>query len=133
MSHDITEADWLSFLNETRAAATLTEKDIKRSRLPIIFWIPIVTPLASAGVQKYMKTRKRDKVIKVVDTWNHHFFELRKVRVVLMRGQTKLSGLTHVPSDGISSPSPANMSAGSSNGQGAQSNDDNYRLFVVSI
>ncbi|KAF8962308.1 hypothetical protein BDZ97DRAFT_1759372 [Flammula alnicola] len=129
MSHDITEADWLSFLHEVRAAATLTEKEIRWSYLPIMPKIPIVSGVLALVIQKYMKAQKREGVIKVIDTWNHHFFELRKLRVVLMRDQTKLSGLAHVPGD--VPPSPANMSLSGS--PGTQSNDDQYRLFVVSI
>ncbi|KDR72519.1 hypothetical protein GALMADRAFT_228809 [Galerina marginata CBS 339.88] len=123
-SHDVGEADWLSFLNAVRSAATLTEKDVRRSYLPIISIIPIVNIIAATGVQKIMKNQKGGKVAKTIGIWNHLFFGPRKLRVILMKGQVKLSGQTELPPDGQFS--PANLAP-------VAADDDVYRLFVVSI
>jgi hypothetical protein len=86
-----------------------------------------------------MKHRKIHKVTKFIDAWNHHFFEPRKLRVILMKGDTKLSGLTEPPV-GVLAPEPANMSAavGSEKGKyiepsATRKSDEMYRLFVVSL
>ncbi|KIM42262.1 hypothetical protein M413DRAFT_444696 [Hebeloma cylindrosporum] len=138
-THDIAEGDWLSFIEEVYSATTLTEKDVRRSYLPIISIIPIISPLSAAGVQKIMKNRKVHKVAKLIDTWNHHFFEPRKMRVVLMKGENKLSGLTPEPPL-APPPPPANLSEArtlvknpDSEPGSSKKNDENYRLFVVSL
>ncbi|KAF8157000.1 hypothetical protein B0H34DRAFT_635159, partial [Crassisporium funariophilum] len=106
--HDVSEGDWLSFLEDTRAAANLTEKDLARSNLPIVSILPVVNLIVSYGVQKLMKSRKRSKVTATVDDWNHHFFEPRKMQVVLMKGQIKLSGLNEHPMGNLHTPLTAN-------------------------
>ncbi|KIM42261.1 hypothetical protein M413DRAFT_130034 [Hebeloma cylindrosporum] len=126
-SHDITEGDWLSFVDAVHTAATLTKKDVRRSYLALISIAPMISPFTASGVQKIMKNRKVHKVATLIDTWNHHFFEPRKMRVVLMKGETKLSGLTEPPL--APPPPPANFSAASS----VNKDDENYRLFIVSL
>ncbi|KJA18789.1 hypothetical protein HYPSUDRAFT_44965 [Hypholoma sublateritium FD-334 SS-4] len=132
-SHNIDESDWLSFLNEIEFSATLTPKDMARSHLPIVCMIPVVRPLASFGVQKYMKSRKWHKVAKVVDTWNHHFFELRRLRVVLLRGRTPLSGPMHTPSPIESTSSKTTLPARYIEEASAHWNDEEFRLLVIPI
>ncbi|KJA18788.1 hypothetical protein HYPSUDRAFT_44963 [Hypholoma sublateritium FD-334 SS-4] len=130
-SHDITEADWLSFLKELETSAALTADDVRKSYLPIISIVPVVKSLSSYGVQQYMKSQKRHKVVEVIDMWNRSFFGLRNVRVILMRGQTPLSpSSTEVPeqySAGLKSPTwnLAQTSAGWT--------DDIFRLLVVPL
>ena len=103
-----------------------------------------------------MKHRKIHKVTKLIDTWNHvsiyffndfqrltmgefqHFFEPRKLRVILMKGETKLSGLTEPPLG--PAPAPTNMSAAVSSVKekdpvpnSSKKGDDTYRLFIASL
>jgi len=139
ISHDITEDDWLSFLETLHSAANLTGKDVSRSYLPIVSNIPIIGCLSAAGVQLIMKHRKVHKVTKLIDTWNHHFFEPRKLRVVLMKGDAKLSGLTEPPV-GIQGPAPAIMFAAVASEKekypepsASKKSDETYRLFVTSL
>ncbi|KAH9477963.1 hypothetical protein JR316_0010196 [Psilocybe cubensis] len=125
--HDVTESDWLSFLEALRAAASLTEKDINRSfSVPIISSLPLVGQLTGAGVQMLMKGRKGNKVAKVVDRWNHHFFCPRRMRAVLMKGSTKISGITEIAADGQLSTYPEYQTP-------TTPNDDVFRLFVISV
>ncbi|PPQ69849.1 hypothetical protein CVT25_005490 [Psilocybe cyanescens] len=124
--HDVTESDWLSFLDVLRAAASLTEKDISRSNLPIISILPIVNTLTEAGVQMIMKSRKGGKVAKMVDRWNHHFFSPRRMRAILMKGSIKISGLTDISADG-------QLSTLSEYPTPSTPNDNVYRLFVISV
>jgi len=56
-SHDINERDWISFLEEARMAATLTDKQIGNSRLPIVCLVPVVGCVTSYGVKRLMKYR----------------------------------------------------------------------------
>jgi len=128
-----------SFVEAVYLAANLTDKDVRRSyKLPIVSIVPIINDLSAMGVQKIMKNRKVHKVAKLIDTWNHHFFEPRKMRVVLMKGETKLNGLTEPPL--APPPPPANLFAArdivknkDSEPSSSHHNDDNYRLFVVSL
>ena len=60
------------------------------------------------------------------------------MRVVLMRGETKLSGLTEAPL--APPPAPANLSEArtlvkkrESEPSSSNHSDENYRLFVVSL
>jgi len=137
VSHDVNEGDWMSFLNDARMAATLTDKQIWRSHLPIVSIIPIVNSLSSYGVQKFMKHRNSSKVVVCIDKWNRHFFEARKLKIVLMRGQVKVSGQNEYLNDTPTSSSGDQKEyPPSSPGIGQEligKNDDVYRLFVVSL
>ncbi|KAF9527200.1 hypothetical protein CPB83DRAFT_856542 [Crepidotus variabilis] len=107
VTHDVNEVDWMQFLTHLRAAGALTEKDKRRSSVPIINWIPIINELTVYSVQQIMQLNKKSNVAKVVDDWNHHFFEPRKARVILMRGSTKLSGRDERPIGELYSPPQA--------------------------
>ncbi|KAF9525751.1 hypothetical protein CPB83DRAFT_771568 [Crepidotus variabilis] len=148
ITHDINEVDWLQFLSDIRAAGSLTDKDLRRSHLPIISIIPIVGSLSAYGIQKYMKSRKETVVVKLIDSWNHHFFEPRKIRIILMKGSVKLSGADERPIGDLHSPtpnmSPWTMTMGQeadvkpdkgkqkATSSGDQS-DETFRLFIVPI
>ena len=114
-----------------------------------------------------MKHRNASKVVNCIDQWNRvrhffisyivnsiltyllsekkqHFFEVRKLRIILMKGQVKVSGQNEYLSD---TPTSSQSSSGdqkeypppplpSSPGIGQEligKNDDVYRLFVVSL
>lgn len=89
--------------------------------------------LSAYGIQKFMKGRKETVVAKVVDTWNHvrianmiltealdticspnsitqHFFEPRKMRIILMKGSVKLSGSDDRPVGNLHTPTPSKVS-----------------------
>ncbi|PPQ73444.1 hypothetical protein CVT26_015831 [Gymnopilus dilepis] len=127
LTHDVSEGDWIIFLNSIQEAAMLTERDVRRSRLPVVSIIPFIGYFTTMGVQQYMRHHRGTKVSKVIDMWNHHFFSLRKLRVILMKGETKISGLHDVPA------SPDELAETPSNEAPATPDDDIYRLFVVSI
>ncbi|KAF8899813.1 hypothetical protein CPB84DRAFT_1780049 [Gymnopilus junonius] len=127
MSHDVSEGDWISFLAAVQDAASLTDKDIRRSRVPIMATLPILGHLSSIGIQQYMRHHKGDKVAKLVDMWNHHFFSLRKLRVILMKGKVKVSGQNDLTAHNDK------LVLEPSNESPTTPDDDIYRLFVVSI
>jgi len=144
-SHDVYENDWMSFLHEVQTVATLTEKQIRMSHLPIISIIPIVNELSFYGVKQYLKHRNASKVIDCIEKWNRHFFEQRKMKIVLMKGQVKVSGqkeyLNHTsppPTSDLKSDDnrhyqdhpPPPSSPGISQ-ELIGTHDDIYRLFVV--
>ncbi|EDR02041.1 uncharacterized protein LACBIDRAFT_310263 [Laccaria bicolor S238N-H82] len=145
ITHDVNEGDWLNFLAEIQSAATLTEKDLSRSHLPIISIIPIVNSLSAYGIRKYMKGRKESSVVKVIDFWNHHFFRPRKLEVILTKGPIKLSGThdhpiadLHVPETSSTRSSLSDRKEGKLKGKekagtADDPEDNTYRLFVVSI
>jgi hypothetical protein len=131
-SHDVNEKDWTSFLREARMVATLTEKQIRMSHLPIVSAIPIVNELAFYGVKQILKHQNVSKVVDCIEKWNRHFFEQRKIRIVLMKGRVKVSGqreyLNHTSHAPSGSPSAAGISQ-----ELIGTNDDTYRLFVVPL
>jgi len=145
ITHDVNEGDWLDFLAEIQGAATLTEKDLSRSHLPIISIIPIVNSLASYGIRKFMKSRKASSVLKVIDIWNHHFFRPRKLEVILTKGPIKLSGTHDYPIADLHTPETSGTRSsfmdrkeGKLKGKEKESTADDpedttYRLFVVPI
>jgi hypothetical protein len=153
VSHDVTEGDWTSFLEEVRLAAALTDKQIRRSHLPIVDLLPIINSLASYGVKQIMKHQNISKVIACIDQWNRHFFEQRKMRVILMKGQVTVKGQPEYLNDAASyatspsssrgpefddrkhdedHPSTSTSAVGISQGL-IDKNDDIYRLFVVPL
>jgi len=151
VSHDVNEGDWTSFLGEVQSAATLTDKQLRLSHLPIVCIIPIVNSLSSYGVKQFMKHQNVSKAIICIDKWNRHFFEPRKIRIVLMKGQVKVKGQTEHLNDVTSPSSSQNLEFGdrkhedqpstssavtSSTGISQElidKNDDIYRLFLYSI
>jgi len=145
VSHDINERDWISFLEEAQISATLTSKQIERSHLPIVSLVPVVGSVTSYGVKRLMKYRNASKVVDCIDKWNRLFFEQRKTRIVLMKGQVKVSGqneyLNEIPTSSSSNlesdyqnyedhpPSSYNNITQELLGK----NDDIYRLFIVPL
>ncbi|KAJ3500432.1 hypothetical protein NLJ89_g9800 [Agrocybe chaxingu] len=89
-SHDVNELDWVGFLTEAKAAGSLTEKDIKHSKIPIVNLVPFVNRASAHGVQQFMKSHKEEAVMQVIQKWSHHFFEPRKMRVILMKGRNRV-------------------------------------------
>lgn len=139
-SHDVNEKDWTSFLQEARMVATLTEKQIRMSHLPIVSAIPIVNELAFYGVKQILKHQNVSKVVDCIEKWNRHFFEQRKIRIVLMKGQVKVSGQREYLNHTSQAPSGSNLksepqppSAAGISRELIGTNDDNYRLFVVPL
>jgi len=115
VSHDVNEQDWTSFLGELQSAAALTDKQLRQSDLPIVCLIPIISELSFYGVKQIMKHLNISKVIVCIDKWNRHFFEPRKIRVVLMKGQVKVKGQTEYPNDATSPSSSHNLEFGDRN------------------
>jgi len=95
-----------------------------------------------------MKSNKGNVVAQEVDLWNHHFFHPRKINVILMKGQYKLSGQSDVPIPDLHTPQAssfdgpsivgtktANQKAVDGKGKAKAKEDDkdSYRLFIVPI
>jgi len=127
--------------------ATLTEKQIRLSHLPIISIIPVINELAFYGVKQILKHQNVSKVVDCIDKWNRHFFEQRKIRIVLMKGQVKVSGQKEYLNHTSQAPSGSNLqsddhkyedrppppSAAGISQELIGKNDDTYRLFVVPL
>ncbi|KAJ3500429.1 hypothetical protein NLJ89_g9799 [Agrocybe chaxingu] len=127
ITHDVNELDWLGFLSETRTAGSLTEKDISRSNVPLISVVPFIGWASSYGIQQFIKSRKGQNVIKVIEKWNHHFFELRRMRVLLLKGHTKLNTSSEAAGATLHNPTPSRVFASIPEG------DTMFRLFIISI
>ncbi|TFK41675.1 hypothetical protein BDQ12DRAFT_678331 [Crucibulum laeve] len=119
-THDIAMEDWLSFLEDVQSSTTLTllDKGLVHlpavALLPVVAFLPIINSIASYGIKSYMKSRKSNVVADVVDQWNHHYFNPRRMSVILMKGHSKLSGKRNVnlgTSDIISPPRPVSPSS----------------------
>ncbi|PPQ65123.1 hypothetical protein CVT24_003014 [Panaeolus cyanescens] len=117
ISHDVTETDWILFLHLIQTTASLDDRDIRRSQLPIIYFLPIVGSVSQYGIQQYLRGLKGKKVVNIIEMWNRHFFGPRRMRIGLVKGQEVLVPLfdelgVHLP------PLPK---------------DQHYRLFVASL
>ncbi|KAG9218091.1 hypothetical protein CCMSSC00406_0010250 [Pleurotus cornucopiae] len=91
MTHDVTQEDWQSFVNDVNQAAELTAKDkVQAYSLPFISIVPLINSVAGLAVTTYMKKRKEVPVSKRINAWNHYFFHPRRMDVILMRGQQRI-------------------------------------------
>jgi hypothetical protein len=149
-SHDVYEVDWMSFLREAQMVAALSPKQIELTeRLPILSILPIVRDLAPHAVQQVMKHQNASKVIACIERWNRHFFEQRKMRIILMKGPVRASGQNDYNDLNVT-PTPTSSSSSSSkiesyyNDHPPPSNpsisqilagvkDELYRLFIVPL
>ncbi|KAJ7237522.1 hypothetical protein B0H12DRAFT_1190542 [Mycena haematopus] len=147
-THDIYETDWTQFLNEMRIVANLNEKDVNTAyHVPVLSAIPLVNLAVAMAITHHIKRKKPRLVSLLVDKWNHHFFHPRNLEVILMRGQTKLSGQSDQPVANLYTPRTVNFKPPPLNGQddleskpssdekppSKGSSDKTYRLFVVSM
>ncbi|CCM05886.1 uncharacterized protein FIBRA_08123 [Fibroporia radiculosa] len=101
-THDISEEDWLRFLQDVKAGGALAPvSKIVSAVAPMARCIPL--PLAgmlvSKGVSLHMKSRKRGPVGEVLEHWNRHFFHRRMVHIVLAQGKISYSGPEALPPD----------------------------------
>ncbi|KAJ6556559.1 hypothetical protein DFH09DRAFT_923443 [Mycena vulgaris] len=139
--HDVSEMDWHQFLEDMRNVANLTPQDHTNAFcVPILSAVPIINLAIAGAITHYIRRKKPRLVSLLVDKWNHHFFHPRKIEVILMRGQTKLSGQSDQPIANLYTPRTINFTPPSvgdqeSDGKPAsqRDRDKTYRLFVVSM
>ncbi|KAJ7667014.1 hypothetical protein B0H17DRAFT_1089327 [Mycena rosella] len=97
-TYDVHEPDWAQFLDDMRTVARLTPQDIATAySVPILSAVPIINLALASAITHHIQRKKPRLVSLLVDKWNHHFFHPRKMEVILMRGQTKLSGQSDQP------------------------------------
>ncbi|KAJ6592797.1 hypothetical protein B0H19DRAFT_1365138 [Mycena capillaripes] len=140
---DINETDWTRFLEEMRTVARLTQKEKNLGySIPILSAIPWINIAIASAIMHHIQRKKPALVSLLVDKWNHHFFHPRNIEVILMRGQTKLSGQSDQAVANLYTPRTVNFKppplSGTNNDPGDDrhaSKGDNkiYRLFVVSM
>jgi len=152
---DVNETDWTQFLSEMRNVASLTDNERKAMYcVPFLSAIPLINIAIAGAIKHHIRGKKPALVSLLVDKWNHHFFHPRNIEVILMRGQTKLSGQSDQPVASLYTPRTVNFKpppladerdAAENRADGrdpgdrdkrsthAHSNDKTYRLFVVSM
>ncbi|KAJ6556557.1 hypothetical protein DFH09DRAFT_1164739 [Mycena vulgaris] len=139
--HDVNDMDWNQFLEDMREAAKMTPQDkVTAYCLPILAG-ELISGLTIAGVIIHHIRRKKLRLVNLlVDKWNHHFFHPRNMEVILMRGQTKLSGQSDQAVANLYTPrtinfTPPPVEDQKSDGKPAsqRDRDKTYRLFVVSM
>ncbi|KAF5351243.1 hypothetical protein D9756_008442 [Leucocoprinus leucothites] len=141
--HDVTESDWLKFLEEVKTAGQLTDQQEQWARLPIVSIVPIVGSISTYMIRQQMKKGKSKDVAAVISNWNHHFFNPRCMEAVLMRGPTRLSGLKKNPNSHTQSTPgwsgntliqhPVDSEASKGKGKEKEGEDTTYRLFVMPL
>ncbi|KAJ7073124.1 hypothetical protein C8F01DRAFT_1013106 [Mycena amicta] len=138
--HDVSERDWKEFLDELRTVANLTMRDRQNAyAVPILSALPLINIAVASAIKHHIRSKKPALVSLWVDKWNHHFFHPRSLEVILMRGQTRLSGQSDKPIAGLHTPRTVNFTAPPVDaGEGAGGDKDRdkektYRLFVVSM
>ncbi|KAF7317436.1 hypothetical protein HMN09_00480300 [Mycena chlorophos] len=136
--YDVSEADWREFLDQMRAVARLSPEEKHAARaVPIVCIIPFVNVLVATAIKHHMRSKKPEFVGLLVDKWNHHFFHPRSLEVILMRGQTRLSGQSDTPVPGLHTPKTVRFTTPPLPGSGANGADGDgsktWRLFVVGL
>lgn len=106
--HDIQESEWVRFLEDLALTARLKPRDrIVSHVIPMAMGAGLYGILISNAVKRIIKRGKANGVASVVDIWNGCYFQLRGVKVTLMREDKTLSGLS---ADDDSSSSPDSSS-----------------------
>ncbi|TRM60351.1 hypothetical protein BD626DRAFT_407486 [Schizophyllum amplum] len=89
-SHGVLEVDWRTFLEDILSIAALSDEQRSRASLPIVAFIPIVNVVVREGLKGIMKSRKVHPICKLLHTWNHHYFNSRRMEVILMQGNARI-------------------------------------------
>ncbi|KAJ7086206.1 hypothetical protein C8R44DRAFT_37333 [Mycena epipterygia] len=140
--YDVNETDWTQFLEEMRTVASLSPQDkVTANCVPILSAVPIINVAVAAAITHHIRRKKPRLVSFVVDKWNHHFFHPRRIEVILMRGENKLSGQSDQPVANLYTPrtvnfTPPPLDSDPKRGEKHGSHNDSdktYRLFVVSM
>ncbi|KAJ7189171.1 hypothetical protein C8R46DRAFT_1056736 [Mycena filopes] len=132
--HDVNETDWLQFLTDLRNVSNLTEEDRQTAYcVPVLSSVPIINLAIATAITHHIQRKKKWLASLLVDKWNHHFFHPRRIEVILMRGQTKLSGQSDQPVANLYTPRSVNFTAPPPPPSATSSGDRTYRLFVVSM
>ncbi|KAJ7016545.1 hypothetical protein C8F04DRAFT_509601 [Mycena alexandri] len=135
--YDVNQTDWLQFLTDLRVVANLTPQDkVAASSVPILSAIPLVHIAVATAITHHLQRKKKWLASLLVDKWNHHFFHPRRIEVILMRGQSKLSGQSDQPVANLYTPQTVNFKPPPltiADNKTSPSTDKTYRLFVVSM
>ncbi|KAL1732268.1 hypothetical protein EV714DRAFT_282868 [Schizophyllum commune] len=89
-SHGVLEEDWKAFLQAIQQKAVISDEQKSRARIPIISLIPVVNIIVREGITTLMKSRKVHPVCKLIHLWNHHYFNPRRIEVILMQGNARV-------------------------------------------
>ncbi|KAL1743971.1 hypothetical protein HDZ31DRAFT_39735 [Schizophyllum fasciatum] len=89
-SHGVPIEDWKIFLQDVQEKATLSDEQKSRARLPLISLIPVVNIIVREGIKTLMKSRKVHPVCRLIHLWNHHYFNPRRMEVILMQGNARV-------------------------------------------
>lgn len=90
---DISEEDWARFMQDLQECTSLS-KCTKRKTLfiPIALGLGPGAYLISKAIKARIRNKKLDRAINLINTWNQHFFAPRRVEVILVRGESALTG-----------------------------------------
>ncbi|KAJ7718413.1 hypothetical protein DFH07DRAFT_333629 [Mycena maculata] len=131
--YDITETDWTQFIADLRTVANLSSQDHETAySVPLFSHLPFISVAIAATITHHIGKKKPKLVGLVVDKWNHHFFHPRKMEVILMRGEKKLSGQSDQPVANLYTPRTVNFTPPPPP-EASHGGDKTYRLFVVSM
>ncbi|KAJ7445257.1 hypothetical protein FB451DRAFT_1292995 [Mycena latifolia] len=111
-TYDVLQDDWAQFLGDMRTIASLSPEDHANAYcIPILSAVPIINIAIAGAITHHIRRKKPRLVSLLVDKWNHLFFHPRKMEVILMRGQTKLSGQSDQPVAHLYTPRTVNFTA----------------------
>jgi Domain of unknown function (DUF4646) len=121
-AHDIQEPEWIRFLEDLALTACLTPRNrIVSHVIPMAMGVGLYGILISNAIRRIMKRGKANGVASVVDIWNGCYFQLRGVKVTLMRREKTLSGLE------ASEESSSSSSSDSSSDEDSTNQDESWR------
>ncbi|XP_006463945.1 hypothetical protein AGABI2DRAFT_180098 [Agaricus bisporus var. bisporus H97] len=88
---DISDSDWNRFIQDLRDGTTLPKYLGPRVLVPAIIGIGLGAYLINKAIKVKVRAKKLEYAISLINTWNQSFFFPRRVEVVLMRGEQKLT------------------------------------------
>ncbi|EMD34638.1 hypothetical protein CERSUDRAFT_125226 [Gelatoporia subvermispora B] len=89
-THDITQEDWILFLQHVKAVAGLTGMNkVVANVAPLAMGVGFLPAglLISRGLENGMKNKKRGPVSEIIAQWNHYFFHPRQIDIALAQGR----------------------------------------------
>ncbi|KZT32674.1 hypothetical protein SISSUDRAFT_1066735 [Sistotremastrum suecicum HHB10207 ss-3] len=126
-SHDVDQSDWIRFVEDIQIAGGLTgQQRVVSNVVPLVAQMSFVVGLfATKAIETHMKKGKEQPVIELIEIWNNQFFRLRRMNVILVKGNQPLMGSMYQTLNPpvVAAPYGRSRSASSSSSSSSSSDD----------
>jgi len=124
---DIREEDWTRFMQDLQECTALSKCTKRKTLLiPVAAGLGPGAFLVSKAIKARIRNKKLGRAINLINTWNKHFFASRRVEVVLVKGESALTG-TKSNLTGEQKLAPGNQSLASLSSDGSTSTSTSSR------